>query len=153
MNIYIGLLLLIICTFSGYRLSVKYSDRRIFFTDFYSFNEKMINEVSFSQNSLLSLIENESKLNRDFGKLIFEIINTKEKNCVKYLKDEEIEMISGYINKLGKSDRESQITYLSSEKKIIDEMRVAAINEEKKYAKLYVKLGFLFGLIVFVVLI
>lgn len=153
MSIYFGVLLLILCTFAGFRLSAKYSERRKFFTDLFTFNEKIINEVSFSQNSLLSIVENEKKLNSDFGKTICEIINGEEVKSVKYLKNEEIEVLIEYINKIGKSDRESQILYLSSEKKIIDEIRVAAINDEKKYGKLYVKLGFLFGLIIFVIFI
>lgn len=153
MNVYIGVLILIICTFAGFRLSAKYTERKNFFTDFYSFNDKLINEVSFSQNSLLKIIEGEKNLNRDFGKCLYETINGEDKKPIKYLKKEEYKIILEYVNKIGKSDRESQIVYLTSEKKIIDEIRISAINEEKRFGKLYVKLGFLFGLIIFILLI
>lgn len=153
MNIYIGVLSLLICTFFGYRLSVKYKDRKNFFTDFISFNEKMINEVSFSQNSLLSIVEKEKKENRDFGKLLYEKITDNDIILPKYLKEDEAETLFEYVNNLGKSDRESQLTYLSAKKKVIDELRVSAENEAKKYGNLYIKLGFLTGLIIFVALL
>lgn len=152
MNVYIGILSLIICTFLGYRLSVKYTERKKFFSDFYNFNEKMINEVSFSQNSVLTLLKRERDLSRDFGKVLYDIISEDDLIFPCYIKPEEKELLELYVKRLGKSDRASQLVFLSSEKKIIDDIRSSVILDEKRYRKLYVKLGFLFGLIIFVAL-
>ena len=153
MNLWVGVLSLIFCTFSGYRLSIKYVNRRKFFADFYAFNEKMINEVSFSQKSILTVAEEERGLNRDFGRSFYDKINDDENINLKDLNDEEKNLFNEYVNNLGKSDRESQLTFLSAEKKIIDELRISTVNDEQKYGKLYVKVGFLFGLVIFVALI
>ena len=153
MSVYIGILSLIICTFSGYRLSCKYIERRKFFSDFYSFNEKMINEVSFTQKSLLNLSEKEKEAGSDFGNVLYGKIAEQKDISLKYLKEEETVFFNEYVKNIGKSNRESQLVFLTAEKKMIDELRVEAQNDEKKYGKLFVKLGFLFGLIIFVALI
>ena len=153
MNIYIGVLSLILCTFNGYRLSVKFNERKKFFSDFFSFNQKMISEVSFTQNPLLKIVESEQGDKRDFIKFISGEINKAEYYVPDYLKKEEIPIVKEYANNLGRSDRETQLKFLSSQTKIIENLCASSEKDEIKYKKLYVKLGFLFGLIILIALL
>lgn len=147
MTIYFGIISLVICTFCGYRLSLKFSERRKFFVDFYNFNEKLINEVSFSQKSLLSLCDSEDKSASDFGLLINKTIKGEEYTFPTYLKNSDKLLFNEFGEAIGKSDKVSQLNFLSSKRKEISDIKDICYAEEKKYKKLYVKLGVLFGLI------
>lgn len=153
MNLFLGVLSLLSCTAIGYFLSVKFTDRKNFYYDFVSFNEKLINEVSFGQRTVLSLINEENTKKRAFGIVLSDLIKGKKKVEIKFLSDDEISFLSDYAAGLGKSDRKTQITFLSGYQNTLSEKKKRAETELGKYKDLYVKIGFLLGLIIFIALI
>ena len=58
-----------------------------------------------------------------------------------------------FIEKIGKSDGKTQLDYLNNiEKSILSEYDKSCKNEEK-YKKLYIKMGFLVGLVLLILVL
>jgi len=68
-----------------------------------------------------------------------------------YLTNDEKKNLFQYVETVCKGDNNLQIAYLKSVNEHIETKRSNAVEEELKYKKLYIKLGFLMGLIVLVV--
>ncbi len=156
-KIILSVLAIVVCTFVGYKMSEKYSLRSEFFNDFYRFNREMINQLTYFKRRIPEIISNFSCKNQ-FSILLDEYreyINGKNLCLDKfwYLYLEEKELITAYFVLLGKSDATSQLNNLNSYNEKLKNLTTDTVNEEKKYKKLYVKLGFFAGLSVFVLII
>ncbi len=154
------LTLLIFTSSVGYAFSSKYRKRKLFFAQFYDFNQKFLQELSYSKRPikeflqiypfkgefLLLLEEYRQKIGRDnfFNEYFSQ--NT-------FLLLEEEKLIIEYFQQLGKGDSDSQKTIFSARAKLLEEMKTKTENDYKKYAELYVKLGVLLGLAIIIVII
>lgn len=153
MNVFFGLLSLVSCTVIGYMLSTKFSKRKKFYINFATFNKKLENEISFSQKTLIDLV-NSGVDAGEFEKCVKNYFENKKLDIQQnLLKNDEIDFIKTYLETIGSSDKITQIKYLESASKTIENNLNAAIEDDRKYKALYIKLGFLFGLMVFVVLL
>ncbi len=150
MRLFLGVICLILCLFVGYVLSQKFSYKKRFYSDFKNFNERLTTEVSFTQKTIFQLINDNDT---DFYKFIKNKISDGESVNPRYLKKEELEFLDDYISNVGKSDRYTQMLYLNSVKNQIENCFYKSKEDEKKYKSLYVKMGFLIGLIILVVLL
>lgn len=148
----IGVMGVIFCTIIGKILSEKYIKRKNFYCDFYNFNQKMKSEISFKQSSIKSIIE---KLNNQTFKAYLNqtVILGDDDLSVSFLNNEENDFLKEYVNNIGIFDKDSQLLYLNSVDSQIKTLYKNSFDEEKKYRKLYVKLGFLFGLIFLVIVL
>ena len=70
-----------------------------------------------------------------------------------FLKKEEIALIGDYFSMLGKGDSISQKGYFSSVKEDLKILETEAVQTSKKYGDLYIKLGFLCGLFILILII
>lgn len=154
MRIFLCLLLVACFTFSGYLLSQKYKKRKDFYFDFKIFNNKLTTEINFSKNSIVKIV---SELNDDS---LFNIeIKKYIKNSVayvfidKYLTKDEIEYFYEYLKNLGGSDSSTQLKFLNSTNEILLEKCDLTDKNYKQYKPLYIKLGFLVGLIIGIILL
>ena len=62
---------------------------------------------------------------------------------INYINDEEKEFVKGYLRAIGGGDVDSQIKYFDAVQCVIDEKRIQAMEDEKKYKMLYIKIGVL----------
>lgn len=153
MKIIIGIFFLFLCTFIGYNLSLKYTKRKIFYGNFFNFNEKLLREVSFLQTTIVSLL-NDIDINTDFYDSLKHYVNTKEfKFDKQYLLEEEKNELNRYFKTIGTSDKNGQIEYLNSMDITLKNKRIQSEENEKKYRTLYIKMGFLIGLIILIILL
>lgn len=153
MKIIIGIFFLFLCTFIGYNLSLKYTKRKIFYGNFFNFNEKLLREVSFLQTTIVSLL-NDIDINTDFYDSLKHYVNTKEfKFDKQYLLEEEKNELNRYFKTIGTSDKIGQLEYLSSMDITLKNKRIQTEENEKKYRMLYIKMGFLIGLIILIILL
>lgn len=152
MKIFVGILLCIISTFIGYYFSKKYSVRRKFFQDFVDFNSAIKKEISFSKNTLISFIKSFENANDLFYKnLIDVIVNKKNVSLEKNIfTKQENQYLTSYLNFIGTSDTNSQLNFLNKTEKELDGFLEESMAEEKKCKPLYIKIGFLIGLIMFI---
>jgi len=154
MKLIFGIICLIICTYIGHILSKKYVKRRTFFSDFSDFNKKVKNEISFSKNTLIDIIKNFSNKTGVFYLQTRNYFNNKKIVFEdKLLSEQEQSFFKRYLDNLGVLDKTTQIDYLELVEKEIEEKKSTAILEEEKYKKLYLKLGFLIGLIMLIMLL
>lgn len=154
MKTFLGIILLIISVIIGYFLSKKYTERREFFFQLKGFNESVKKEVLFSKNTIIELVKKltpSGKFN-NYIKAFF----AKESDLESYLdclKLEERQYLSNYLSGLGNGDAEEQKKYIESSQADIDKMYTEAFEAEKKYRPLCIKLGFLFGLILLIIML
>lgn len=154
MQVIIGILLLLISTCLGFFYSRRYSERRRIFESLGAFNSRVKAEVVFSKGSLVSLVKNVESDNvateyiRDF----FLEKKESEERLKIFTKDEKI-FFTDYVRRLGQGDKKSQTEYLKSAEMKIGGYISAAEEADKKYRPLCIKLGFLFGLIILIILL
>jgi len=155
MNFFLGIICIFICTFIGYLLSSKYKDRHIFYEDFYNFNNLLKNEISYTKNTIVEILNNYKNNDNDFYKIIIKCICEKKEFSfpVKYISDDEKIMFMEYVENIGMGDVDSQASFFDLSNNRIKDLLKSAKDEEKKYKNLYIKLGVLSGLVLFIILL
>lgn len=137
----------------GYLFSVKYGQIRDFWDKFGFWHKKIKAEIAFSQNSLPEIF-GESKKSDAFSDCAREYLIGNDKSVqLKFLSDEETEFLNKYLQNLGRMDKDSQLNFLNSFEPELEKFIRSAENKSKTYRPLCVKLGFLLGLIIFILLI
>ena len=143
----------LIAAFLGYILSIKYGESSDFWDNFSFWHKKIKSEISFSQNSLPEIFGGENKSDV-FLTVATEYLKTKNVTLkLRFLSKEEKDFLTKYLQALGTTDRNSQLNFLNSVETELEKYRSDAENKRKRYRPLFVKLGFLFGLIVFILII
>ena len=69
------------------------------------------------------------------------------------LNKRENEFLQSYFRVLGKTDSATQLAFFNAQKAPIEGYLNTAKEDETKYRPLYIKLGFLIGLILFVIML
>ena len=153
-RVVLGLILIILSFTISRELSKKYRNKRVFFSDFYSFNQQIITEVSFSNNTLPSILKTIDDKS-DFNNFIKDFFanGTVDNSLPLYLNEKERKFIVFYLSNIGKSDSNSQKRYFEDSKnQIVDYLNESKENESK-YTPLYLKMGVLIGFLLFIIVI
>lgn len=149
---------------AGKYYSDKKSKKALFFSSLCEFNGDYIKEMRFSRrhiaeilsekyasaslNALLQKVKNSRLKNEEIKN---EFVETKALGLV--LSEKEKSDVSAYFFKLGKSDAFSQIEECMRYGDIFKKYLLESEATDKKYGTLYKKLGVVFGLIAFVIII
>ena len=130
----------------GWLLTCKYRRRKEFFCDLHEFNERLLNEVSYTKVPLSAFME-KYEFGADLRAMLEKYrLGNENGSPPPYLKADEVRFLIGYFSMIGKSDAASQKTYLSSVSAELGERRKVAQEACVKYTSLYLKLGLLAGL-------
>lgn len=159
----LGILIVAFTTFCGYLLGKKYRKRKQFFMEFSLFNERFINEISYYRQPLHDFcLKYAYKSDFDFLLQRF-LYCVKERTPLRenllplgefsFLKAEEKNIIVNYFSMLGKGDSVSQKTYFSSMKESLSRLEKGATETCKRYVDLYIKIGFLCGLLILILIL
>ena len=154
MRIFVGFIALFVSVIISNLLTIKFTLKRKFYNDFYEFNKRYKSELAFKRTTLIKLIK---EINT--GSNIYLLLtNHFNKSCetiefTKQLSDGEMQFINSYLNSIGRGDVASQTEFINQSNEIIYKSLNYSIEEEKKYKTLYIKIGFLAGLIIFVLII
>lgn len=160
---FLGIVIVAFTSFCGYIFAGKYRQRKLFFMQWKEFNERFLNEIAYYRRPIVAF-SSQYTYKGEFGKLIetfFQMLEEKnknfdsilEKNEYSFLKKEEKKMVEDYFMMLGKGDSSSQKAYFSSLKDGLGKMQENTMNTYKKYGDLYVKLGFLCGLLILLLIL
>ncbi len=152
MKIFLCCIFPVLFGFAGFMLSGKYSDRKNFFESLSAFHKLFKTEMAFTAKTVSEIAEKLDK-NTDFYRFFNGYFADKNFSAPKYLTEEEKEFMGSYFDNIGLSDKKTQLEYCNSLDDRIENFVKNAREENKKYQPLYVKLGVLFGLIVFILLI
>jgi len=164
MKIFLLAIFAIIAVYIGYIFSRKYKIRENFFSALVMLCQKFDVEINYSRQRVknifsslddkqkknlqgidknyLSFIDKESPLEKDF---LF--------NGITFLKEEEKDMIFLFFKSLGRSDVDSQSKEIKIYQSRFENLTTNAINDNKKYGKLSIKLGIVSGLFILVLFI
>lgn len=155
MKIFLGVAIVVLCTFLGYCFSVKYKERKDFFSGFFSFNKLFLTEVQFGKKPLPQIVgelENDKSV---FYKIINSVMSGEkpDRKALKFLDEDEYSFLISYVENMGRTDVVSQTELLKRAEIYLSDKNVKCEAEEKKYKTLYIKIGFLLGLMGFVLII
>lgn len=155
MKIFLGILVIIFSTFIGYILSKKYTKLKNFYCNFDNFNKMLKTEIAFSQKTLKEIIDEKYSINNDFLYSFKLYLENKENFClnINYLSSDEKAFLLEYFENIGKTEKGSQLEFLKKAEERLSTFYKNAIELDKKYKTLYIKLGFLIGLIIFILII
>ena len=154
-----GIVIVAFTTFCGYYLAKKYRQRKLFFTQFKEFNERFLNEIAYRRRPLVEFAQNypyQGEFN-EFLQDFFLHINENQPfldfERYTFLKEEEKSVLKDYFAMLGKGDSASQKAYFSSLKDPLSKFQTEAETTCKRYGDLYIKIGFLCGLLILILII
>lgn len=142
----------VLCTFLGYKFSERYRLRKKYYAGFYAFNKRMIDEMCFSRNSLLKIIEDfqsEEVFCRVLGEYRISLQTEQKFDCdnIWFLNEEEKKETTEFFSLLGKSDAFTQMNFLKSYEGKLKEQASLTASEEKKFVSMFIKLGVLAGIL------
>ena len=151
MKIVIGFLFIVICTMLGNFFSYKYRFKKNIFVDFDVFNSKLKNQVMFSHDTLWNIF---SSLNEgEFKIALKSFLQSGQVVKFKCFDNNEQEFFDNYLKNIGNFDGRTQLNFINSIEGRLKEYLSTAINNEQRYKNLYLKLGLLVGLILFILII
>ncbi|MBQ7913556.1 MAG: stage III sporulation protein AB [Clostridia bacterium] len=150
-------------SFCGYLLAKKYRKRKLFLQQFKEFNERFLSEVTYFRRPIKAFVSSYAYKGEfdSFLKIFFEQLEIGQaqvrsfdfKSEFPFLREEERLTVENYFLMLGKGDSSSQKGYFASIKERLTAQCSAAEIDCKKYGDLYIKLGFLCGLLILILMI
>lgn len=160
---FLGLAIVAFTSFCGFLFAKKYRKRKGFFSQFYLFNERYLNELSYYRRPLAEFSFSYS-YQGEFSILLecfFEYIEKEPQAFFKVLEGEEFsfltkeerEEVKNYFSMIGKGDSLSQKNYFLSLKERLQKRSTETESASKKYGDLFIKLGFLCGLLILILIL
>lgn len=159
---FVGMAIVAFASFCGYALAGKYRRKKMFFAQFASFNERFLAELAYYRRPIKSFVF-EYAYQGEFRALLEDYVaslNPESDTDIfllgedfAFLNKDERRITQEYFSTLGKGDSASQKGYFSSMKSRLDVLREDSEKECKRYADLYVKLGFLCGLFILILIL
>ncbi len=159
----VGIALVAFTTFCGYFLAKKYRQRKLFFMQLLEFNERYLSEIAYYRRPIKDFTEKYTykgefdELLQDFFRSLQSGESLRENllDGAKYafLTIEEKRVVEDYFLMFGKGDSQSQKGYFSSVKSSLSKLQSEAETQCKRYGDLYIKLGFLCGLLLLILML
>lgn len=129
----------VLTTLIGPFLSANKKKRMQIFAELYEFNEQLILTLKFTRASMERIAEP--------FKFVPDILEGKE-----LLSGDEGQFLKDYVQNLGKTDALSQVDYLNERKLVLKKYKDESFADYKKYSSLYLKIFFLIGVMIAVLL-
>ncbi len=157
----LGIAIVAFTSFCGYLLAKKYRQRKSFFKQLNEFNERFLSEIAYYRRPIREFISKYS-YQGEFETLLLDYLtalneqsgkNFMESGDYAFLNEEERRRVEDYLFMLGKGDSVSQKGYFSSVREKLSSLQEEADKAAKRYGDLYVKLGFLCGLLILILIV
>lgn len=159
----LGIAIVAFSSYCGFVLTKKYRKRKLFFMQLKEFNERFLSEISYYRRPIGEfaskyVYQGEFRVFlENFFTELDEISQSTEAavtfEMCDFLTDEEKSVVGDYFKMLGKGDSASQKVYFSAAKEKLGKLQASAETDCKKYGDLYIKLGFLLGLLILILII
>ncbi len=158
-----GIAIIVFTTFCGYLFSKRYRQRKSFFTQLKEFNERFLNEIAYSRRPIRQFIAS-FEYKGEFALLLQEFCKRAEGGMLEmrsrleeteyvFLQVEEKMILCDYFSMLGRGDSASQKEYFSALRETLSKLQKESEDKAKRYGDLYVKMGFLLGLFILILII
>ena len=123
----------------GIFLTANKKKRMQVFGELYEFNDQLLLNLKFSRQPLNKIAEK--------YKFVPEVLHGE-----RVLDGEDGEFVSDYVVNLGKTDALSQIDYLNGRKAALEKYKNESAQDYKKYSSLYLKIFFMVGVLIAVLI-
>ena len=164
MKIFLLAILASISIFIGYIISKKYKTRANFFQSIVMLCQKFDVEINFSRerlkNLFLSLDEKQKKklqgIDKNFISFIDQEVPLEKDNLfknIKFLKEDEKDILFMFFKNLGRSDVDSQSKEIKNFQSRFENLANSATSENKKYGSLSIKLAIIAALVIIILFI
>ncbi len=158
-----GIAIIAFTTFCGYLLSKKYRQKKLFFQQLKEFNERFLSEIAYYRRPIREFVAG-FRYQGEFNSLLEEFFSTMETRSsndrkvfdlpdYSFLTAEEKGIVADYFLMLGKGDSISQKEYFSSAKERLFKLQTESEKDCKRYGDLYIKIGFLCGLLILILIV
>ncbi len=140
-------------TYLGYFLSGKYRSAKKFYVAWEKFHQCFLAEAGYTRRPLGAVLD-QFKSEGVFGAFLSEYEKKHAwEGKIDFLGKEDNDFLREYFSFLGKSDYAAQKKYFDSVTGKLAGRREQSDKDAARYTDLYVKLGFLLGLIVVILLV
>ena len=158
-----GVIIVLFTSFCGYLFANKYRERKLFLQQFKEFNERFLCEVAYYRRPIKAFVAS-YEYKGEFDRLLKIFFQFLEDGQVKaraldfktefpFLNEGERRTLEDYFLMIGRGDSSSQKAYFSSIKERLSALSINAEKDCKKYGDLYIKLGFLCGLLILILML
>ena len=156
----LGVAMVAFTTFCGYLLSKKYRKRRLFFHELYAFNERFLSEIAYYRRPIKEFVTSHVFYG-EFNDFLADFFLSVDDGTPFYaddteyafLREEERRFAAEYFRMLGRGDSLSQNKYFSSVKSNLVQYKEETEKDSKRYGDLYIKIGFLCGLLILILIV
>jgi len=161
----VGIAIVCFTGFCGYFLAGKYRKRKAFFAQMNAFNERFLNEISYYRRPISEFAAQYPYVGDfrvvlygflsclDIGRKNGENVSDIQSYYPDYFTADEKKFLSDYFGMLGRGDCSSQKAYFNAVKPTLTDYKKQAETACQKYGELYLKLGFLLGLAIVVLIV
>ena len=159
---FLGIAIVAFTTFCGAVLAKKYRQRKLFFKQLKEFNERFLNEISYYRRPL-GVFSQKYSYTGEFKEVLYGFLSIMDKSIITsdtlhlsvytFLQKDDLIFIEDYFKMLGKGDSASQKTYFNSIKEPLTKLQTESEATCKKYGDLYIKIGFLCGLLILILIL
>ena len=158
----LGIAIVAFTSFCGYILTKKYRKRKLFFTQMYEFNERFLGELSYYRRPIGDFLGKYAYKGEFQDFLVYYFQNIENPTFFNekmdttdfsfFTKDEKA-VLRDYFPMIGKGNSTTQKAYFSTAKETLKKLKENAEKDAKKYGDLYIKLGFLCGLFILILIV
>lgn len=158
----LGIAIVAFTSFIGFIFAKKYRQRKLFFVQLKEFNDRFLSEITYYRRPIGEFIS-KCVYKGEFDTFLrnyFYYLNDMQSDieeisfdCCEFLTKEQKSVVSDYFQMLGKGDSSSQRAYYTAMKEPLTKLYLETDASYKKYGDLYVKLGFLCGLLILILII
>ena len=152
LKLLIGVLAIIISVKIGIDKANKRKNHYYYFNSAEIMCDRFLSDISYKKSNIDSVLK-ESFPSNDFNSTVKYFIKNKRVALPSFLSVEEKMLIKDLFNSLGKMDSESQSKYILSIKNQLTKISNEKLINFKKFYTLSIKLGFVFGLFLFIMVI
>ncbi len=163
LKFFLGVAIVGFTSFCGYLLAKKYRQRKAFFSQFKEFNERFLSEISYYRRPIREFAARYA-YKGEFHTLLEDFFHSLSQRSSQsrsftdfptygFLTAEEKRVVEDYFLMLGKGDSVSQKGYFSAVKEPLSKLQTESETACKKYGDLYIKIGFLCGLLILILIV
>ena len=155
----LGMAIVCFTSFCGYVLAKKYRQRKNFFAQMNEFNERFLSEIAYYRRPVGEFAEKYA-YKGEFEILLNAFLDSLGSGdepaalpVFSFLTKDETDFVNDYFLMVGRGDSASQNAYFTSVKATLGDYKKKSAEECTRYGDLYLKLGFLCGLLILVLII
>ena len=152
LKVFVGVLSIIFAVKIGKDKASNDKEEYLYFKGLVNLCDRFLSDLSYKKSTIDSVL-NDNFNSKELNETINSFLNKSYLYLPSFLNGEERFLLCELFSVIGKSDSNAQIESLTAFKKEINKISIEKYEKYKKFNLLFVKLGFLSGLLIFILVI